>query len=63
MLFVQIYIFEGCMFEQKKVVIEKVIQVLYEVIDVKKEIICVWIYEMFKENWGIVGVSVKDFGC
>ena len=62
MPFAQIYMLEGRTTEQKKAVIEKVTQALVEVVGAPKEAVRVWIHEMPKENWGIVGVSAKDLG-
>ena len=62
MPFAQIYMLEGRTTEQKKAVIEKVTQALVEAVGAPKEAVRVWIHEMPKENWGIVGVSAKDLG-
>lgn len=62
MPFAQIYMIEGRTAEQKQAVIEKVTQALVEAVGAPKETVRVWIQDLPKENWGIAGVSAKEFG-
>ena len=62
MPFAQIYMIEGRTAEQKQAVIEKVTQALVEAVGAPKETVRVWIQDVPKENWGIAGVSAKEFG-
>lgn len=62
MPFAQIYLMEGRTEEQKRVLIQKVTEAIVDAIGAPKENVRVWLHDMPKENWGIAGVTAKDFG-
>ena len=62
MPFAQVHILEGRTEEQKRAVIEKVTDALYEAVGAPREAVRVLIEEVPKTNWGIAGKSAKDLG-
>jgi 4-oxalocrotonate tautomerase len=62
MPFAQTYMIEGRTDEQKKAVIEKVIQVLHEAVGAPVENIRVWIQDVPKTQWGIAGKTAAELG-
>ena len=62
MPFAQVFMVEGRTEDQKRAVIQKVSAALVEATGAPREAIRVWIQEVPKTNWGIVGQTAKDLG-
>ncbi|MBV2180641.1 MAG: 4-oxalocrotonate tautomerase family protein [Castellaniella sp.] len=62
MPFVQVYMLEGRTEEQKKVMFQKMTDVLVETLGVPQQSVRIWVHDMPKENWCIAGTTAKDLG-